>query len=324
MLIKIREYLNENKNLINIFLIYFFLTFVIGYVDFDRRVLSFEQSTEYLRQVAERNFTLPMVRRILIPYTLYFLHKISHIPLDYIYVFFRFLFFFLAFCLFHTYLRKWFDEKLAMIGTLSMIASLPLFLTNWYCIPTDMPELITFILGAMWIKENRYKLLYLLIPLATFNKETTIALVLLYLLNGIGRERPGALIKRTFIYFLLWAITYGSLIAIFGFKAFPDFCTITHNIGGLLNVFKNPNPYNHFYFFVYLCGFYWILAFRNFRRKDPFLQKSVIVIALYFLYVFFRVGAINEVRVFIPFYVFIIPLGLSSLFGEDTSRGRRI
>jgi len=238
-------------------------------------------------------------------------------PLIYVYALFRFIFFFLAFSLFHIYLRKWFDDKLAMIGTLSMIASLPLILTNWYCLPTDMPELITFILGALWIKENKYKLLYILIPVATLNKETTIALVLLYFLNGIGKEKTGLLIKRSVTYFMLWAVTYGSLIAIFGFKTFPDFCTITHNIEGLLSVFKTPNPYNHFYFFIYLCGFYWILAFRNFRGKDPFLKRSMIVVSLFFLYVFFRVGAINEVRVFIPFYVFVIPLGLLSLFKEN-------
>ena len=104
----------------------------------------------------------------------------------------------------------------------------------------------------------------------------------------------------------------------FGFQVFPG-GTIKHNIAGLFEIFKNPHPYNHYYFLLYLCGFYWVLAFRNFRKKDVFLRRSVIVMALLFLYVFIRVGAINEVRVFIPFYVFIIPLGLFSLFGEDES-----
>ncbi|UCD55382.1 MAG: hypothetical protein JSV93_00875 [Candidatus Omnitrophota bacterium] len=318
MLNELRKYLNENKNLINIFLVYFFLTFAIGYIDFDRRVKSFEQATENLRKVAEGGAYLPMARRILIPYTLYFMHKTFRIPLAHIYAFFRFLFFFLAFCLFHIYLKKWFDDKLAMIGTLSVIASLPLTLTNWYSIPTDIPELITFILGAMWIRDNRYKLLFLLIPLATLNKETTIALVLIYFLYGIGRERPLVLIKRTAIYSLLWAIPYISLIYIFGYKYgdYSKFCTLQHNWTGLAQMFKTPNPYNHYYFLIYLCGFYWILAFRNFRRKDIFLKRSMPVVILFFLYVFFWQAAINEVRVFISFYVFVIPLGLFSLFKE--------
>ena len=313
---KIAEYLGRNKNLVNIFLVYFFLTFAIGYIDFDRRVESFETSTEYLRQVAKGEFTLPMNYRILIPYTLYFLHSISHIPLNCIYLFFRFLFFFLSFVLFHMYLKKWFDDKLAMIGTLSLIGSLPLTLTNWYSVPTDMPELMTFILGAKWIRDNKHKYLYILIPLATLNRETAIALVILYLLNGIGKEMRRTLMRRTTVYFLLWLIPYLTLISIFGFKTWPFLSNLVHNYQGLLQIFRSPNPYNHYYFLLYLCGFYWILAFKDFRRKDAFLKKSVVVMALHFLYVFFRGGAINEVRIFVPFYVFVIPLGLFSLFNE--------
>lgn len=309
--------LNKNRSLVNIILVYFFLTFAIGYADFDRRVLPFEQSAKHLEQVVKRNFTLPMVYRILVPYTVYFFHRILHISLDFTYALFRFLFYFLSFVLFHIYLKKWFDNKLAMIGTLSVIASLPLTLTNWYCIPTDIPELIIFILGAMWIRDNKYKNLFLLIPIATLNRETSIALVLLYFLNGIGREKRYILIRRTTVYFLLWLIPYITLISIFGFKTWPPFANLIHNCKGLLHIFTTPNPYNHYYFFIYLCGFYWILAFRDFRRKDPFLKRSVIVMLLHFFYVFFRAGAINEVRIFIPFYVFVIPLGLFSLFKEE-------
>ena len=246
-------------------MVYFFLTFAIGYIDFDRRVMTFDESTENLKLVAERNFNRPMIHRLLIPYTLYYLHKISHIPLQYVYAFFRFLFYFLAFCLFHIYLRKWFDDKLSMIGTLSMIASLPLTLTNWYSVPTDMPELITFILGTMWIRDKKYKLLYFLIPIATFNKETTIALVLLYFLHAMRREERRILLRRSAAYFLLWLVPYVSLLSIFGgYKPFPSVdtgtawfitCTLKHNWQGLLAIFKTPNPYNHFYFKFYLCGF---------------------------------------------------------------------
>src|SRR3989338_1490760 len=113
MLGRIKEYLKKEKNLVNIFLVYFFLTFVMGYLDFDRRVVSFEESTKWIEKTAQRDAPLPMINRILIPYTLYFLYKISHIPLMYIYAFFRFFFFFLSFVLFHIYLKKWFDDKTA-------------------------------------------------------------------------------------------------------------------------------------------------------------------------------------------------------------------
>jgi len=306
-----------NKSFVNIFFVYFFLTFTIGYADFDRRVVSFEDSTKALKEVVEGKASLPMVARILIPYTVYFFHKISHIPLNYAYALFRFIFFFLSFILFHIYLKKWFDDKLAMIGTLSMVASLPLTLTNWYCIPTDMPELITFILGAMWIRDNKYKNLFILIPIAALNRETAIALVLLYFLNGIGKEKQNILIRRTVVYFLLWFVPYIFLVSIFGFTTWPPFSVLKHNCEGLLQMFRVPNPYNNYYFLLYLCGFYWILAFRDFRSKDAFLKRAVVVMVPYFLYAFCRAGAINEVRMFMPFYVFVIPLGLFSLFNEN-------
>ena len=316
MLSRIREHFHNNKTILNIFLIYFFLTFVIGYIDFDRRVNTFETSTEYLKRVVMNNFNPPMNHRILIPYSVYFFHKATHIPLAHSYALFRFLFYFLAFALFHKYLRKWFSDELAMIGTLSLIASLPLTLTNWYAIPTDMPELITFILGAMWIRDNKFKPLLFLIPIASLNRETTLALVLLYFLNGIGKEKTNILIKRTTICFLLWLIPSAVLISLFGgIRKTPSFFyNIGYNVQGLLAMFKSPNPYNHYYFVLYLCGFYWFLAFQNFRNKDNFLKKSVIFMALYFVYAFLRAGGINEVRIFIPFYVFVIPLGLFSLF----------
>jgi len=314
---KLSAYLRREKNLLNIFLVYFFLTFTIGYIDFDRRVESFDTSTEYLEQVVKGEFTLPMNARVLIPYLVYSVHRVSHIPLNYTYVLFRFLFFFLAFCLFHIYLKKWFDDKLAMIGTLSMIASLPLMLTNWYCIPTDMPELITFMLGAMWIRDNKYKNLLLLIPIATFNRETTIALALLYLFYNFKREKASILVKKTAILFSLWLLPYLMLLYIFGHLPRGPLFVLLGNVQGLLSMFKTLNPYTHHYFLLYLCGFYWILAFIDFHKKDPFLKSSILVMTIFFLYVFFRGGRINEVRIFIPFYVFVIPLGLFSLFKKE-------
>lgn len=41
-------------------LVYFLLTFLIGYLDFDRRVLPFEKSVEYLRQVIKGEFAPPI------------------------------------------------------------------------------------------------------------------------------------------------------------------------------------------------------------------------------------------------------------------------
>ncbi|MBN1353743.1 MAG: hypothetical protein JW994_03620 [Candidatus Omnitrophica bacterium] len=318
---KIREHLKKNRNLVNIFFVYFFLAFVIGYIDFDRRVLPFKESTATLKRVVERTAVPPLARRPLVPFTVYFMHKVSHLPLEYTYALFRLFFFILAFCLFHVYLRLWFDDRLAMIGTLSVIASLPLFLTNWISVFTDMPNFVAFILGTMWIKQNRHRLLYILIPIATLNKEAIVAIVVLYFLYNTHKEKPGILARRIAIMLFLWAAPYVWTIVTFGLQTFTDNgasylvpCTVKHNIKGLLAFFKNPHPYNHYYFLIYLLGFYWVLAFRNFSRKDELLKKSIIVMALYSFYVFWRVGAINEVRVFIPFYVYIIPLGLFSLF----------
>jgi len=318
----IREYLDKNRTLVNIFLVYFFLTFAIGYIDFDRRVDTFERSTEALKEVVTGGAVQPMSRRVLVPYTLYFFHMATRLPLDYIYALFRFLAFFLAFVLFHMYLKKWFDDKLAMIGTLSIIASLPLTLTNWYCVPTDIPELITFILAAMWIRDNRYKNLYFLIPIAALNKETALAMVMLYFLNGLGRENSAILIKRTFIYGLLWLIPSAILAFIFGFRTAASCWHFNENLSGLLQIFTRPNIYSQSYFLLYLCGFYWILAFRDFRKKDIFLKRAIPMVITFFLVAFIKAGRISEVRMFMPFYVFIIPLGLMSLFGKYTQNNQ--
>ena len=161
------------------------------------------------------------------------------------------------------------------------------------------------------------KNLYFLIPIAALNRETAIALVLLYFLTWIGREKNAVLFRRTFVYGLLWLIPSGILAYIFGFRTVGDTWHFWENVRGLLSVFSRPNIYNQFYFLLYLCGFYWILAFRNFRNKDLFLQRSVIMVIAFFLFAFIKVARISEVRMFMPFYVFIIPLGLFSLFEKN-------
>lgn len=80
----IKDFIGRNRNIINIFLVYFFLTFTIGFLDFDRRVESFEASVNILKQLArgEAEVGPSYARRILIPFTVYLFHKISHLSLN--------------------------------------------------------------------------------------------------------------------------------------------------------------------------------------------------------------------------------------------------
>ena len=96
MLDKLYNYFDTHRGIIRIFLVYFFLTFVIGYLDFDRRVLTFVQSFEKLQDIVEKRMPPPIGRRVLIPYVVYFTHKALQIPLKYTYAFYRFVFFLLA------------------------------------------------------------------------------------------------------------------------------------------------------------------------------------------------------------------------------------
>ena len=102
------------------------------------------------------------------------------VPWPYAFSLLRLLSIFAAYLAFHCYLRTWFQDEAAVLGTLFVAASVPLtFVSSWWEIISDFPELLAFTLGLWAIHSKKHLGLALVTFAGTLNRETTALLVLI-------------------------------------------------------------------------------------------------------------------------------------------------
>jgi len=261
----------------------------------------------------------PTQYRILMPFIAEFIHQIIDISIPTIYYLLRVMTTFLTLCLFHSYLKRWFDTPTALIGTLYLTASLPLSYMYWPY-PSDMVNLIIFILGFIVIRDNKDNWLYPLLILGSLNHEMVVFLILVYLFYHLGEMQVRKLIFRllsylaTFSVIMFWLrLKYGLLpnfmdnkVHLIGYPMWQ------FNINLYSNLFKSFSLTHPALFILLIFGFFWILAFLNMKKKPKFLVKSAWVIPFYLIIQFLGAN-FAETRIFLPLFLLLIPLGLWNL-----------
>lgn len=264
----------------------------------------------------------PTQYRILMPFTAEFIHQIFKISIPATYYLLRVINTFLVLSLFHIYLKKWFDTPKTIIGTLYLVASLPLSYMYWPY-PSDMFNLTIFILGFISIRDNKDNWLYPLLILGTLDRETVIFLILVYFFYHIGQMDVRKLILRIVSYLVIFSIVvfglhlkYGCLPSFMDNKvhliAYPMY---EFNLKMYLNLYKSFSLTNPAIFIFLIFGFFWILSFLNINKKPKFLVRNVWIIPIY-LIIHFCVGNFGETRLFLPLFLLLIPLGFFSLFSQ--------
>lgn len=263
----------------------------------------------------------PTQYRILMPFCAEFIHQIFNLSIPDTYYFLRIITTFLVLSLFHIYLKKWFDTSKAIIGTLYLVAALPLSYMSWPY-PSDMVDVIIFILGFIVIRDNKDNWLYPLLILGALNRESIVFLILVYFVYHIGQIHFRKLVLRTVSYIVTFSIIvfglywrYGPLPNFIDNKVhFITYPMYEFNLNMYSNLFKSFSLTHPALFIFLIFGFFWILAFLNMNKKPEFLVKSVWIIPIY-LIVYFFVGSFAETRLFLPLFLLLIPSGLFSLFG---------
>jgi len=195
--------------------------------------------------------------------------------------------------------------------------------------PSDMFNLLIFILGFMVIRDNKDNWLYPLLILGTLNHQTVVFLILVYFFYNVGQMNFRKLFLRTVSYITIFGIIIFGLYWKYGpLPSFMDnkihligYPMYQFNLKMYSNLFKFLSLTNSALFIFLLFGFFWILAFLNITKKPTFLVKSAWIIPFYLIIHFF-LGNFAETRIFLPLFLLLIPLGLFSLFkieGETTS-----
>ena len=174
----------------------------------------------------------------------------------------------------------------------------------WY--PWDMSTLFLFTLGLIALYQEKWRLFYPLLAVATLNKETTCFLILIFFYVEIGRlnwkQMAMHVSTGTAVCWRLNSALYlyfqnGTSGALFENKLRSNLQFIA-TLPNLLSVFS-------------LFGFLWLPVLIYFHRiKNPFIQRALLTTPIFFLGMLF-VGNIFELRVFSE----MIPLiGIAALW----------
>jgi hypothetical protein len=183
--------------------------------------------------------------------------------------------------------------------------------------PYDMPSIMFFTLGLILIYKRKWVPYYLLFALATFNRETTCFLTLVYLFTAFGKDGKRTIVLHCAAQFVIWMVVKITLHRIYGANEGQAFESgIAHNI----RTFLDPSQY---YYIFSNMGFVWIPVLLLYRRiRDSFMRRSLLV-AIPFLIAVFVTAKFTELRDFgelIPVVLSAFVLILGELFhraGKD-------
>ena len=219
------------------------------------------------------------------------------------------------------YLREWFSNEQALIGVLFAAATMPVALRDHYFQPWSLLEAGLFTAGLLCIYRRRLWTLALIVGLASLTKETAVFIPLAFLFANVsvgGAGESGRMpVRRAALLFVgycaIWAVVFFGLRAVLGgarpaITLSETFSRNTTSAVTLRAIIRGG----------LLFGAFWIFAVAGFRRAPEFVRR-VSIVALPYLAAIFVWGMWHEVRLLMPLYAIVIPLGLSFLY-----RGRTV
>lgn len=188
---------------------------------------------------------------------------------------------------------------IGIFGVLVIHFVLPREIPFWY--PSDIPALLFFTLGLLWIRRGLWVAFYPLFVVATFNRETTLFLTLAWLLVGLGRERPALLAGHVAAQLAIWTGIKAWLHATYAANPGAGLLEITEQIDGRPHVLVNleflARP-EHWPSLLAAFGFAWIPCVIGFRAiRDRFARRTLLVALAYGTVALF-VGNVYELRVY--------------------------
>jgi hypothetical protein len=246
-----------------------------------------------------------------------FFHRLFGLSIISSYALARFLFVFLAFVVFHFYLRKWFSTGESFGGVLILCSGLSVAL-----LVPDLQEsapllMLLFVLGLWAIRENNdlWFGIFLLIGGGLTN-ETMLVMPVGYFFYRLQSSKPGDIIKTGFrtVLIALPAFAVQGLIRYIN-RDRPVLGGAYHlpgNLWAIGDVLKHPilsiyHGDNIFPFVIF--SIFWLYAILGYPKSPRFL-RSVFWIIPFFLAGNMITGIISESRQMIPLAFIIIPMSL--------------
>ncbi|HTK83110.1 MAG TPA: hypothetical protein VL633_12555 [Bacteroidota bacterium] len=189
----------------------------------------------------------------------------------------------------------------------------------WY--PYDTSAILVLTLGLIFLLEKKTAAFYILLFIGTFNKETTVFLILLHVLVNWKTGERAWIVKHFCLQSALWIIA--KVILFFVYRENSGELFQIHLWGNIKSIIflKDSAVAGGLYGFVILAslfGFLWlpVLLFRRLVNND-FVSSTLMVVPFFVAGMMF-VGIITELRIFGE----LIPIVLSafSLIAAESIR----
>jgi hypothetical protein len=291
--------------------LYLAIATALGFVDYRVRTDP-DASTrlvEYSRGVVLGTEAPPGRYRVLAPYTWEWLERLTGLESRESWILFRWLCLVGALVAGHVYLRTWFDERGAVLGSLLMAALLPLTFTNGWAHPDHLMELLLFTLGCACIARGWLAAFFAVLVLNALNRETSVFLVVLYFLSApVGRTH----LIWTAVSGAAWVAIYVGLRLWKGWDSY-DLWQLGENWARLTPLPPAWDPYKRL-FAWFVAIFVLPLAILIFNavtgrtwRDQPRFMRAAAALVPVFLIVSFLFSSINETRIFTPLIPLLLP-----------------
>ncbi len=216
----------------------------------------------------------------------------------------------------YRYLRAWFTGDQALIGVLFAAATMPMALRDHYYQPWSVLEAGLFAAGLLCVRDRRHIMLALIVALASFNRETAVFIPLAFLVGtagGNGESDMGGLSgRKSALLFACYAVLWAGILL--GLRLSLGEGPRVVSVGELLarNTIK-PALFRTIVQVGLIFGAFWIFAVLGFRRAPAFVKRTVLLAPAYLVAIALW-GVWYEVRLLMPLYAIVAPLGLSFLY----------
>jgi hypothetical protein len=182
--------------------------------------------------------------------------------------------------------------------------------------PSDIPSIMLFIVGLILLYRRNWLLYYPLFVIATFNRETTCFLTLVYLFTALGKERKSAIALHCMSQFLIWAAIKYTLAQIYAGSPGDLY---QNGIFANLEILTSPSNY---FKILSTMGYIWLPTLLGFRLiKDRFVRRSFLVVIPFAISIFL-IGQFLELRDYgdlIPIFLCSFILIVRELLKKDAA-----
>lgn len=301
------------------------VAFITAYSYYQRIDLPFLEARRQLQtQILQGSAESPYRYRIMVPYTTHAIDRVITLltgkdGFKYAYALYDTLAIFLSLGALYLYTRIWFTPAQTLIGVLFAAISMTVGFRDHYFQPWSLLEPAIFSIGLYWIVKKRWFALGGLILIGSFNRETTLFILVAYFFTQIPlrkldtawwAENKKALL-RLVIYGMIWLAVFIGLRLVLGqaphTESFADRLMMNFEPNHLALTMVNT---------TFFLGIFWFFVIAGYKKAPQFIKHTVWVLPFYLIAIFFFL-LWYEVRLFTTMYAILLPLSLMYIFQKN-------